>query len=113
MPRKHRGTSQAGYGWAHQKARARLLRDLIDGTPCAHCGRPMHHWQKLQADHSRPRSLGGQHADRLLHAACNLSRGAALGNRLRGLARHRHTSLAAHGSGRHSAARRPHRLPEW
>lgn len=107
MPRSHRGTTtQAGYGWDHQKTRARLLRDHTDGTPCDHCGRPMYFWQKLQADHSRPRALGGQHADRLLHASCNLSRGAALGNRLRGQARRRGATPAPRRTGTHG-------LPQW
>ena len=68
-------TTERGLGWQHQKQRARLLRALVDGTPCAHCGQPMYHTQALQADHTVPRSLGGKVADRLLHAWCNMSRG--------------------------------------
>jgi 5-methylcytosine-specific restriction endonuclease McrA len=71
-------STQKGLGWQHQKIRAALLRAHIDGTPCAHCGRPMYLTQKLEADHSTPRSQGGTQADRLLHASCNQSRGAAL-----------------------------------
>ncbi len=68
-------TTARGLGHEHQKRRAKLLRSHIDGTPCAWCGEPMYLAQDLDADHSVPRALGGTHADRLLHAACNRSRG--------------------------------------
>lgn len=113
MPRSHRGTThQAGYGWDHQQRRARLLAAHIDGTecpcpwwipagepgacgprcPCRAAGAPLPMYRdpyrnpdgrRLQADHSTARILGGGHADRLMLAVCNLSAGAALGNRLR------------------------------
>lgn len=89
MPRNHRGTtSQAGYGWAHQKARRALLAAHIDGTPCGMCGHPMYRTDNLHADHTQPRILGGGQADRLVHAQCNLRAGARLGNRIRGARRH-------------------------
>jgi hypothetical protein len=106
MPRRHRGTTtSAGYGADHQRTRARLLALHVDGTPCpcgADCGvgcpcrragrqLPMYReptWnvdgRALQADHSTPRALARGQADRLMLATCNLSRGAAFGNRRRG-----------------------------
>lgn len=84
MPtRREITTTKAGLGWAHQKRRGVLLDRHVDGTPCAVCGRPMYRSQRLQADHSVPRALGGTEADRLLHGRCNESRGARLGNRMR------------------------------
>lgn len=71
-------TTQRGLGRQHQKRRAALLRMLVAGAPCGHCGKPMYSHQDLDADHSVPRSKGGTHADRLLHAACNRSRGSLL-----------------------------------
>jgi 5-methylcytosine-specific restriction endonuclease McrA len=72
-------TTQRGLGWSHQKRRAYLLRNLTDGTPCAHCGQPMYRTQKLEADHTLPRSQGGTTADRLLHMRCNRQLGGQLG----------------------------------
>lgn len=92
------GTTERGLGWAHQRDRARLLLDHVDGTPCPclelnDCGPacpcrrlgiglPMYRdpllnvdRRALQADHSRARSRGGTRADRLLLATCNASRG--------------------------------------
>jgi hypothetical protein len=76
-------TTLKGLGYEHQQQRAKLMRQLDDGTPCAHCGRPMYrdavrNWDSmpLEADHTLPRSRGGTIADRLLHAKCNRSRGA-------------------------------------
>lgn len=113
MPRSHRGTTtQAGYGWTHQQDRARLLAAHIDGTRCAHCGRPMYRSQKLQADHSKPRALGGQRADRLLHASCNLSRGATLGNQLRG-AHRRRTRHGQAGTTTRGGTPPTRALPQW
>lgn len=68
-------TTDKGLGWAHQKRRAALLRCLIDGELCWWCGKPMHKWQRLAADHSIARARGGRVADRLLHEKCNLERG--------------------------------------
>lgn len=114
MPRSHRGnTSQAGYGWDHQTARARLIRAHIDSTPCpctcpgtSRCPcrragyppgtglgmyRDAHRnpdRRPLHADHSHARVLGGAEADRLILATCNQVLGAILGNQLRGARRH-------------------------
>lgn len=96
MPRSKGRTTERGLGWTHQKRRARLLKRHIDGTPCP-CqpgcgpgcicasnpyGLPMYRdparnpdGLPLDADHSIARALGGTHADRLLLATCNRSRG--------------------------------------
>jgi hypothetical protein len=75
IPQARLTTTQKGLGWAHQKVRAALLRDLIEGTPCEWCGEPMYTNQQLEADHSLARSHGGTRADRLLHKTCNRKRG--------------------------------------
>jgi hypothetical protein len=114
MPRSHRGTtSQAGYGWDHQKARARLIRALVDGTPCGYCGQGMWRGQALHADHSVPRVLGGSEADRLVHASCNLRAGARLGNRLRGARRHGHPVAGRPAPLPPLPGGGTPRLPEW
>jgi 5-methylcytosine-specific restriction endonuclease McrA len=67
-----------GLGWRHRQQRAELLRQTPDGTPCQVCGDPMYPESdpgSVDADHSLPRALGGVHADRLLHRACNRGRG--------------------------------------
>ena len=66
---------ERGLGWSHQKRRAYLLRTLIPGSPCDLCNLPMYKSQDLDADHTIPRSQGGTMADRLVHRACNRSRG--------------------------------------
>lgn len=72
-----------GLGWAHAKARAALPPP--DGTPCPFCRRPMLDGQRLDADHSNPRVLGGAGSElRWSHAGCNRREGARLGNLLRG-----------------------------
>lgn len=84
MPARGRATRANPYDRTHRRDRARLLAALVDGTACGHCGYPMYRDQQLDADHSDAVTLGrGGRADRLLHASCNRSRGASLGNRLR------------------------------
>ncbi|MGW0052055.1 hypothetical protein [Nocardia nova] len=75
-------TTQRGLGHAHRQQVAALLRLHVDGSPCWWCGLPMFRdpernpdERMLQGDHSKPRSMGGTVADRLLHASCNESRG--------------------------------------
>lgn len=75
-PRRRRTTTQRGLGHDHQKQRERLLSRLKDGDLCEWCSQPMTRDMELDADHSLARSRGGKRADRLLHAACNRSRGA-------------------------------------
>ncbi len=74
-PRKPRGND--GMGSRHQRQRQRLNAQLIDGTPCWWCGRPMDRTHDLHADHSESRKFAGPNvlADRLLHGACNEQRG--------------------------------------
>jgi hypothetical protein len=71
------------YGYRHQQARARLLPKAW-GTPCPLCGAVMWKTEPLDLDHSTPLALGGTTGDRIVHAVCNRSAGATLGNRLRG-----------------------------
>ncbi|APQ42468.1 hypothetical protein [Pasteurella phage PMP-GADVASU-IND] len=64
------------YGRDHQRARARLRHNLVDGTLCEYCGRPMFRnaednfdGRTVEADHinadtSRP-------PGRLIHHKCN------------------------------------------
>lgn len=64
------------YGRDHQRARARLRHNLVDGTLCEYCGRPMFRnaednfdGRVVEADHinadtSRP-------PGRLIHHKCN------------------------------------------
>lgn len=72
---KARGTKQQrGYDAEHGRIRARLLADLIDGTPCEGCGEPMRKGQALDAAHPRNRPLRldpTSRADHLEHAPCN------------------------------------------
>lgn len=72
--RRGKTTSQRGLGWDHQQVRKQLLAAHVDGTPCAHCGKPMFKTQPLDADHELARVHGGRKANRLLHASCNRSR---------------------------------------
>lgn len=67
-----RGTStERGYGSAHQRRRAELLRRFVN-TPCPTCGKIMHRWQKLEAGHSTPLWVDpASVADVLQHQACN------------------------------------------
>jgi len=64
------------YGQSHQRARARLRHNLVDGTKCEYCGAPMFRdaaqnfdGRVVEADHvnadtSRP-------PRRLIHSSCN------------------------------------------
>jgi 5-methylcytosine-specific restriction endonuclease McrA len=85
MPaRARKTTTQAGLGYAHQKARAAALAALRDGTPCPYCGHPMYRTQRLELDHVIPRALGGIGGQtRLTHALCNRRMGGRLGGRMR------------------------------
>jgi hypothetical protein len=82
-------TTQRGYGHAHQAEQKRRLALWRPGDPCARCGQPM--WQRWQYVKGRRVSAIhlGHTPDRsaytgLEHAYCNLSEGAARGNRARG-----------------------------
>lgn len=68
-------TTERGYGWAHQQARAEAIKDLHDGDPCTRCGGPMYRSEanRLDLDHTEDRA-GYQG---LAHASCNRSAGQA------------------------------------
>lgn len=85
MPNPH-GTS------AQRQARAQLLDRLEAGDldpTCPRCLLPIHPDQadQLDADHYDTDVRAGQPPDRLAHAHCNRSAGAAMGNRARGQGR--------------------------
>lgn len=60
----------------HKRARERLRFNLVDGTLCEYCGRPMY---RNGADNFDRRTVQADHLDaelsnepkRLIHAACN------------------------------------------
>lgn len=74
--------AKQGYGWDHQQRRKKLLPKAY-GMACALCGLVMLKGQALDLDHSTPLALGGSVGDRIIHAACNRSAGATMGNRMR------------------------------
>lgn len=76
MAVKGKTTAQRGYDAAHQRTRQRLLRQHVDGTPCARCHQPMYKTQALDAGHTIALADGGTKADRLEHASCNRQAGA-------------------------------------
>lgn len=78
-------TTEQGYGWTHQQARAGLLRELEDGDLCARCAEPMYRWQApdLDADHVENSKAQGEPPDALSHASCNRRHGAIEGNHAR------------------------------
>lgn len=70
-------TTARGYGYEHQKARARYAAAHRDTDPCARCGQPLGPMgPSLHLDHDDNRDgyLG------LSHAACNVRAGARLAN---------------------------------
>lgn len=81
-PTRHKTTTERGLGWSHQQDAARLHRRHVDGELCWWCSLPMfkdnaRNWDrnKLAADHTVARAVGGKRADRLLHSVCNKQRG--------------------------------------
>src|SRR5687768_12668406 len=76
-------TTQRGLGHRHQQEVEKLKERHVDGSPCWWCGKPMFLSQKLQGDHSIPRSKGGILPDRLLHGPCNSARGDGARDHLR------------------------------
>jgi hypothetical protein len=66
-----------GYDRGHEATRARLL-PLAYGTPCPRCHEPMLPGQALDLGHTTPRAVDPtSRADRIEHARCNRSAGAA------------------------------------
>jgi hypothetical protein len=87
MPTPQRPTTtQRGYGYRHQLARAAALRNLTPGEPCAFCGAPMFIDQQLDYDHETAMVLGGRATGprRLTHSECNRSAGGRLKGRSAG-----------------------------
>lgn len=77
-----RTTTQRGYGYTHERARAEALRAFVEGRPCPMCGKPMYTSQGLDLDHVTPMALGGAKdgPKRLVHRSCNRRAGAVLTN---------------------------------
>lgn len=85
QPKKTR--QQRGYNRRHEKQRELLMRQLRDGAPCSHCGKPMYRdaaknfdGAPLEANHSDPlanyeNKQTAPLADELLHRRCNRSLG--------------------------------------
>ena len=77
-------TTQRGYGWTHQQARAKALRDLTPDTLCPFCHQPMTRGEPLDYDHYPPLALGGTTLQRRLsHRSCNRRAGQAIAQHLR------------------------------
>ncbi|MET7949230.1 hypothetical protein [Micromonospora sp. NPDC005324] len=81
-------TTQRGYGWAHQQARAAALAHLAQvGTlPCPFCTQAMTTAMRLHYDHYPPLALGGGGPGtvrRLAHASCNCRAGQQLAQQRR------------------------------
>lgn len=69
------------YGAEHQAIREQLLRDLVPGTPCRKCKKPMFRGQELDAAHSEDVVANpNAKADHLLHSSCNRGDGGRLGS---------------------------------
>ena len=68
----------SAYGSVHQRARARLRHNLVDGTLCEYCGRPMF---REARDNPDRRVVEADHIDadtskppgRLIHSSWNRS----------------------------------------
>lgn len=78
MP-KPGSTTQRDYGARHQRIRKALLHTAV-GSTCTRCGQPITSTRDAHLDHTDDRLGYAGWA----HAKCNLSAGAAKGNRERG-----------------------------
>lgn len=81
-------TTQRGYGWTHQRRRARMVKAALN-TRCPaqaspNCDGLMVNPRRMHLDHSTPRALGGTHGDRVICAPCNTYLGGRLGAARRG-----------------------------
>lgn len=86
-PARKKTRQERGYDRRHEKQRERLMRQLVDGAPCGHCGKPMYRdparnfdGAPLEANHSDPLAnytdkRAAPLADELLHRFCNRSLG--------------------------------------
>lgn len=70
-----RTTTQRGYGWQHQQARAKAITRMYDGQPCTRCGQPMYRDEArlLDLDHTDDRTTYRG----LAHRSCNRRAGQA------------------------------------
>lgn len=85
-PQPRRTTTQRGYGWEHQQARAAALRELErEGVaPCPFCSQPMAPGMPLDYDHYPPLVYGpGPRVRRLSHRSCNRRAGQRLATQRR------------------------------
>lgn len=78
-----RGTrQQRGYDAEHMATRAALL-PLAYGSRCQLCGEYMYPHHELHLDHSTPLAIdASSRGDRIVHASCNLRKGARLDEQL-------------------------------
>lgn len=115
MPKSGRTTTEEGYGWVHQQARAAMIARLRqDGAgQCARCLRAIYPEQAplLDAGHSGNRKALGLPPDQLEHRRCNRRAGAIEGNRRRRTRRSPRTTPPTPGYTRATPGRPP--LPEW
>jgi hypothetical protein len=82
MPKPRAKTTDRGLGHDHRKRRAQL--PPANGQPCPYCRQPMWSTQRLDADHTRARAVGGTDSPlRWAHASCNRRAGQRLGMKLR------------------------------
>jgi len=71
-------TTERGYDNGHKVNRARMLYNLMDGTKCTYCGKPMYREAALNFDQA-PLEADHKHGDksspayRLIHRRCNRS----------------------------------------
>lgn len=83
MVRPRPTTTERGYGWEHQQARAEALRTMAPGAACPFCSGEMVRGMALDYDHYPPLALGGGGVRRLAHASCNRRAGQAIATQLR------------------------------
>lgn len=80
---KDRGTRQErGYDTEHYATRSALLPSAY-GSRCPLCGEYMYPHDELHLDHSIPLAVDAtSRGDRIVHASCNLRKGARLDEQL-------------------------------
>ena len=85
MARWYGSTAERALGGKHAADAKHLKAVMREGAPCWRCGEPMYSWQDLDRDHVIDRVHGGANGPAVLaHASCNRSRGATMGNQMRG-----------------------------
>jgi len=102
------------YGNEHQKQRRIAIDNLIDGTLCFRCGRPMYKRQSLDLDHVVPIARGGLNGPtRLTHSVCNRSAGGKLAGRLKRIRRRRAGNPNTYRQSPNRDSNPHRRLPKW